>query len=177
MFELLKKRRSIRKYQKEKVPRPEIEKILRAALMSPSSHNSKPWEFIVVSNPDLLNLLSSSKVQSCKFLKDAALGIVVLVDPQRTDVWIEDAAIAAFIIHLMAEDLSLGSCWIQIRNRNYNDECTSDQYIKKLLSIPDKYQVEAIVAIGHPAADKSPADETNLLFSRVHDEVFGKNYF
>lgn len=177
MLDLLKKRRSVRKYDQKKVPQQEIETILKAALMSPSSHNSKPWEFIVVRDPDMLHRLSNSKTHGSKFLKDAVVGIVILVNPQKSDVWIEDAAIASLIIHLTAESLSLGSCWIQIRNRRYDDDYTSDQYIKNLLSVPDIYQVESIVAIGYPAVVKSPTDDTNLLFDRVHNEVFGNNYF
>lgn len=176
MIELLQNRRSIRKYLKRQIPSECIEKIIKAALMSPSSHNSKPWEFITVSNPDMLDLLSRSKVKGIKFLKDAALGIVVLADTQKSDVWIEDASIASIILHLTAESLQLGSCWIQLRNRKYDENLTSDQYIKNLLCIPDHYQVEAIIAMGYPTERKPPIVESQLLWSKVHGETFGKPY-
>ncbi len=177
MLELLKKRRSIRKYQKKQIARQEIEQLIKAALMSPSSRNLKPWEFIIVSSPDRLQKLSLSKTNGSKFLKNAALGIVVLADPTKSDVWIEDTAIAALILHLTSESMQLGSCWIQIRNRSHDDEQTSEQYIRKLLDIPDLYQVEAIIAIGYPAENKPPVNDTDLFYSKVHDETFGTNYF
>jgi nitroreductase len=61
MLELLKKRRSIRKYQAKQLSKQEIEHLIKAALMSPSSRNLKPWEFIIVSNPNMLRQLSLSK--------------------------------------------------------------------------------------------------------------------
>ena len=117
MLKLLRKRRSIRQYQKKQITQQEIEQLIKAALMSPSSRNLKPWEFIIVSDPDMLERLSLSKTHGSKFLKGAALGIVVLADPSKSDVWIEDAANTSLILHLTAESLQLGSCWIQIRNR------------------------------------------------------------
>lgn len=51
------------------------------------------------------------------FLADAAMAVVVMADPLASDVWIEDASIASIMIQLQAEDLGLGSCWIQVRER------------------------------------------------------------
>lgn len=177
MLELLKKRRSIRKYQKKKIARDEIEQLIKAALMSPSSRNLKPWEFIIISNPGMLQQLSLSKTHSSKFLKDAALGIVVLADPNKSDVWIEDAAIASLILHLTAESLQLGSCWIQIRNRYHDATQTSEQYVRKLLDIPEIYTVETIIAIGYPVESKPPTHESDLSYSKVHDETFGTAFY
>ena len=176
MLELLKKRRSIRKFQNKQIARMEIEQLIKAALMSPSSRNLKPWEFIIVSDPDLLQELSLSKTNGSYFLKDAAAGIVVLADPNKSDVWIEDAAIASIILHLTAESLQLGSCWIQIRMRDHDATQTSEQYVRKLLGIPDNYQVESIIAIGYPAEGKPPISEKDLIFSKVHDQKFGTAY-
>lgn len=176
MLELLKKRRSIRKYQKQPIARPEVEQLIKAALLSPSSRNLKPCEFVLVSDPEMLQKLSLSKTNGSKFLQDAALGIVVLADSNKSDVWIEDASIASLILHLTAESLQLGSCWIQIRNRFHNDNQTAEQYIRTLLGIPDSYNVETIIAIGYPAERKSPTNESALNFSKVHDGMFSVAY-
>lgn len=176
MLELLKRRRSIRKYQKKQLAPQEIEQLIKAALMSPSSRNLKPWEFIIVSDPDMLQKLSQSKTHGSQFLQDAAAGIVILADRNKSDVWIEDAAIAALILHLTAESLQLGSCWIQIRQRCHNDVQTSEQYVRELLDIPDSYHVESIIALGYPAEKKPPIAETDLDFSKIHDEKFGNAY-
>lgn len=177
MLEMLKKRRSIRKYQPKPIARQDIEQLVKAALMSPSSRNLKPWEFIVVSSPDMLQHLSLSKTNGSNFLKDAAVAIVVLADPNKSDVWIEDSAIASLIIHLTAESMQLGSCWIQIRNRCHNDKQTSEQYVRKLLNIPEFYNVESIIGIGYPAESKPHSNDKDLFFSKAHDESFGTAYF
>lgn len=177
MLELLKKRRSIRKYQAKPLSRQEIEKLIKAALMSPSSRGLKPWEFVIVTNPDMLQQLSLSKTHGSSFLKSAALGIVVLADPNKCDVWIEDASIASVILHLTAESMNLGSCWIQIRKRLHDDNQTAEEYVRRLLNIPDYYCVESIIAIGYPAESKPPVNDADLSLAKVHDDTFGKAYF
>ncbi len=172
MLETLKKNRSIRKYKNEPISEEQVEKLVKAALMSPSSRNIKPWEFIVVKTPDMLQKLSLCKTHGSKFLEGAALGIVVTADSDKSDVWIEDASIAALILQLTAESMHLGSCWIQIRNRHHDENQTSEQYVKNLLDIPDPYRVEAIIAIGHPDETRPPLDEKDLLYSKVHYEKF-----
>jgi Nitroreductase len=177
MLDLLRKRRSIRKYQVQSLSRQEIEDLIKAALLSPSSRALRPWEFIIVTDPEMLLQLSRSKASGSTFLKGAAVGIVVLADPGKCDVWIEDASIAAAILHLTAASMNLGSCWIQIRQRFHDDSQPAQDYIKKLLNIPDRYQVESIIAAGYPAENKSPVKDSNLLLGKVHDETFGKAYF
>ena len=115
--ELLKNRRSIRKYTEDSISPENVKEILEAALMSPTSKRSLCWEFVVIENPEQLEKLSHCKAQGAKPIAGAKLAIVILADPSKSDVWIEDASIAAILIQLQAEDLGLGSCWIQIRNR------------------------------------------------------------
>ena len=70
------------------------------------------------------------------FLKDATLAIVVMADPLASDVWIEDAAIASLMIQLQAEDLGLGSCWIQVRERFTANGIPSNEFVHDVLDIP-----------------------------------------
>jgi nitroreductase len=110
--DLIKNRRSMRKFTDEELSQDQVVSLLKAALMSPSSKRSNPWQFIVVDDKETLQKLSLCKEMGAAFLKDAALAIVVMADPLASDVWIEDAAIASLMIQLQAEDLGLGSCWI-----------------------------------------------------------------
>lgn len=176
MLEMLLKRRSIRKYSEDRIEPKKIKTLIKAALLAPSSRNLKPWEFIVVEDKELLKKLAESKRHSAAFLKDAALGIVVIANPEKSDVWVEDTAIASTILHLMAESIGLGSCWIQIRERWYDDNQTSEDYIKQLLRIPDKYKVESIIAVGYPAEQKSPHSESEIIYKKVHLNGFGIPY-
>ncbi|MDO4757479.1 MAG: nitroreductase family protein, partial [Parabacteroides sp.] len=105
--DLIKNRRSTRKFTEEELSQEEVVALLKAALMSPSSKRSNCWQFVVVDDKETLQKLSSCKEVASSFLADAALGIVVLADPLASDVWIEDAAIASLMIQLQAEDLGL----------------------------------------------------------------------
>ncbi len=167
MIDLLRKRRSIRKFTSEIIPAESITALTEAALRSPSSKGSKPWEFILVDDPLLLTQLSEVKKSGSAFLKEAPLAIVVCADSTRSDVWIEDCSIAAIIIQLEAESLGLGSCWIQVRNRMYSDGKTSEARIQELLGMTEHIKVLSIIAIGYPAESKPSVPYENLLNERI----------
>jgi hypothetical protein len=88
--------------------------------------------------------LSKSKKNGSSFLKEAELAIVISADSSISDVWTEDASIASTIVLLTAENLSLGACWIQIRNRIHDDKSSSEDYVKHILK-----KVEYILMIQH----------------------------
>lgn len=171
-FELLKTRRSIRNYLQQAVEPDKINRITTAALMSPASKRSNPWEFIVIQNKDTLTKLSESRPHGSQFLAGAPLGIVVIADTTKSDVWMEDASIASIIMQLQAQDLGLGSCWIQIYGRNKDDNTTSESYIRELLDIPQQYAVMNIISIGYPDEERKPYDEEKLQTVKVHTEKF-----
>jgi len=95
MIDLLRKRRSIRKFLPKKVTREHTDIIIEAALRAPSSRGINPWEFILVDDPEILGKLSKSKQHGAEFLKNAPLAIVVCADSTKSDVWVEDCSIAA----------------------------------------------------------------------------------
>lgn len=174
MRDMLLKRRSIRKYTDAPIEKEKVEQLIQAGLLSPTSRNSRAWEFIIVDNPKVLGKLSEAKF-GAQALKGAALGIVVLADPQKSDVWIEDTSIATIILQLTAQSLGLGSCWIQIRERMYKEGITAEQYVRDILEIPENLQVEAIVSLGYPAGTRAEHTEEELLWDKIHWNVFGKS--
>ncbi|MCF8026239.1 MAG: nitroreductase family protein, partial [Desulfobacteraceae bacterium] len=147
LIELLKKRRSIRKFQDRPVEKEKIDMLVEAALCAPSSRNTQPWEFVVVTDPETLAGLSKAKPKGASFIENAKLAIVVCADPQKTDVWVEDAAVSSVIIQLAAADLGLGSCWSQMRMRNHDEEKSAGEYISELLNLPERLNVATVVAI------------------------------
>ncbi len=168
LFDLLKARRSIRNFQDREVEKEKVDIIQKSALLSPSSRARRPWEFIAVTDKEKLKKLSMCRDHGSQFLEGAPLGIVVVARPDVCDVWIEDSSIAAVIIQLTAQDLELGSCWIQVRERFHSENQTAESYIKGILEIPDEYSVECIIAIGYPAEEKKPYDENELLYEKFH---------
>ena len=172
MLDILYNRRSTRKFSDHKIDEETIQQLLLAALRAPSSKNNQPWEFIVVDDSGLLSHLSTAKPHGACLLKNAPLAVVVTGDKTKSDVWIEDCSIASIMIQLAAEGLGLGSCWVQIHRRYYNDETTADEFIRELLDIPNHLEVLSIVGIGHKSTDRP------LLTEKVTDweKVKRNNY-
>lgn len=171
-YDMLKSRRSIRKFSDKEVEKEKIDIILKSVLLSPSSRLIRPWEFIVVTDKDMLYKLSKCREHGSQFLSNAKLGIIVIANCEQSDAWIEDTSIASIVIQLSAQSLGLGSCWIQIRQRIHNEEKSAEAYIKELTHIPDEYCVESIIAIGYPDETKKPHDENELPHSKIHFEHF-----
>lgn len=176
MLELLKQRRSIRKFKDQEIEPEKIAQLVQGALLSPSSRNFTPWQFIVVTDKQLLQQLASAKQMGSAFLKNAPLAIVVLADPQVSDVWVEDASIAAILIQMVAVSVGLGSCWIQIRERKHNDSVNAEDYIREVLNIPGPLKVEAIVAVGYPDESKAPHREEELKYQKVFSNKYQVPY-
>jgi nitroreductase len=153
-----------------------LELLVEAALRSPSSMGNNPWEFVIVTDPDVLEKLSKAKPHGATFLKKTALGIIVCADPKKSSVWIEDASIAAIYIHLAAESLGLGSCWIQIRDRMHTEGISAGAYISEILDIPGNLKVEAMIAIGHSAEKIEPHPEETLQYQKVFFGAYGRPY-
>jgi nitroreductase len=136
--------------------------------------NRNPWEFIIVTEKEMLERLSKSKPHGASFLKKAPLAVVVCGDPQKCDVWIEDCSIASVFIHVAAESIGLGSCWIQIRERMHSEFKSSSDYISEHLHIPSTLEVESIVAVGYPDEDKSGHNREGLLYDKIHRNNYGE---
>lgn len=107
------------------------------------------------------------------FLAEAALAIVVMADPLASDVWIEDAAIASIMIQLQAEDLGLGSCWVQVRERFTATGMPSGEYVHEVLDIPLQLQVVSIIAVGHKGMERKSFNEEHLQWEKVHINKYG----
>ena len=163
----IRQRRSIRKYTDKIIEPEKMDQIIEAILRSPSSKRHNPWQFIVVTEPELLERLSKSKPHGSSFLANAPLAIVVCGDPSVTDTWIEDTTIASIFGQLTAESLGLGSCWIQIRDRRHNSQLLSEAYIADLLNIPADLKAESIIVIGYPDEQKPLKPLSDLQFDKV----------
>jgi len=177
MIDLLRSRRSIRRYAQKGVDNALRDLLIEALLRAPSSRDYQPWEFIVVDDRGLLKQLASAKEHGSQFLDKAALGIVVCADSRKSDVWVEDCSIAAILAQMTAHSLGLGSCWIQIRKRKQSATITSERYVKKVLGLPACMKVEAIISIGYPAEQKKPVPKSALKYGKVSLNHYGKQYY
>lgn len=172
MIEILRKRRSVRKYEKKAIEGEKLEILEEALLRCPSSRGIDPWIFIFVDDKNILAQLSQAKEHGSEFLKGAALGIVICGDETKSDVWVEDCSIASIVVQLAAESLGLGSCWIQIRKRSHSPVQTAEEYVQDILNLPRHIKVESIISIGYPAEKKAPLPAGKLRTDRIRHNTF-----
>jgi nitroreductase len=171
--ELAKKRRSIKQFAPQQVELEKIDAIMEAALRAPSGRAIRPWEFVVVTDKELLEKLSVAKPGGAQFLKEASVAIVVCADSSKSHLWIEDCSIVAVSMQYAAHSMELGSRWCQIRGTNYNDSTSSRNYIAGLLDLPDNLDIECIVAVGYPGEEMVPYKKQELDFNKVNYNRYG----
>lgn len=172
LLEILQHRHSVRNYKEEPISDEMLQMIIQAGLLSPSSRSIRPWELIVVKDKTMLHQLASSRVGSAKMLEYADAAIVVIADENLSDVWVEDCAIVMSNMHLMADYLGVGSCWIQGRLRKATDSQTTEAYVRTLLHYPESFRLEAILSLGTPAKHAPKTELSDLLYNKVHKETF-----
>ena len=172
LLSIFQQRHSIRKYTGAPIDDAALTQIIQAGLLSASSRSIRPWEFIVVKDKDMLRHLSECRTGAAWMLAGADAAIVVIANAEVSDVWIEDSSIAMANMHLMADSLGIGSCWIQGRLRMTPNDTTTEDYVRECLHFPEGYKLEAILSLGMPAEEKTPAELSKLPFEKIHYEKF-----
>ena len=163
---LITARRSTRTFADQLLSEEEVRKILQSALLAPTSKNCKSCNFVAVKDKNMLQQLSVCKNSGSAFLEKCKLAVVVLGDKTITDIWVEDAAIAATYMQLQAENLNIGSCWCHVRNRLLG-ETSSEQYVRDLLDISDHYGILCIIGFGYKTKENKPNDLSSLTWEKV----------
>jgi len=164
MLELIRSRRSVRKYTSEPIRDADIQAMLEAAMAAPSASNIKPWEFVVVRDRDLCRQLADTHPYS-KMAADAAAVFVVCGRESESRHWVEDTSAATQNLLLAAAGLGLGAVWVACY-----PNADREGYVRQLLGLPDTLRVLCLVPAGHPAEVKSP--RTQFDASRVHYDSY-----
>ena len=165
MIKAIETRRSIRKYHKDKpVTNEQLKQLLTAAMLAPSARNTRPWEFIAVTNRDVLDKIAKIHpyAQMCK---TAAAAIIVVAIPQEGDpegYFTQDCGAATQNILLEAADIGLGTCWCGIYPREERVKPFAE-----LFDISEPKIPFCVIAVGYP--DEAPAsrgfyDEAKVSF-------------
>lgn len=166
-MDLLRMRRSIRKYKDKDIDPRTIDDLKEAVLRAPSSRGINPWRFFFVTDRELLSRLSKAKEHGSDFIKGAPLGVVICADERESDVWVEDCSVASIILQLAGLSLGLGSCWIQIRNRSYSRDRSSEDYVREVLGLPQGLKVESMIAFGYPDEVLEPVPRDQLEYGKI----------
>jgi nitroreductase len=156
ILNIIKERRSVRKYKPDPIPQDALFRVLEAARFSPSGKNLQPWKFILVKDESLKQRLVEASVRQ-SFIAEAPLVIVACGFPDRCysrmgnymKSWPVDVAIALEHLILQAQEEGLGTCWIG---------AFEEKEVKSVLEIPDEVRVLALTPLGYP--DELPSSRS-----------------
>lgn len=148
-IDIARSRRSCREFLPEPLSEEEMSLIMEAGDLAPSSRSLRPVRLVPVRDEGLIRRLALCRESSTKALETATFAVIVATDPSVSDVWIEDCSIASIMMQLEAEDLGLGSCWIQVRLRGEGGT-GAEEIVKREASLDPSFKVEAIMAFGKP---------------------------
>lgn len=171
MIDLLRQRRSTRKFTAQPVDEQHIALLLEAGLLAPSSKDTRPVELVAVTDKTVIAALAACRDAGTMALRAAPLAIAVVADTRKSDVWVENAAIAAILIQLEAEHLGLGSTWVQVRLRANGDQ-SAESGVRAALGIPESYGVLCVLAVGHKDETKPPRQLNADDQARLHSHMF-----
>lgn len=167
MLKAIRYRRSVRSFTSKPVEKEKIEEILKAVMFTPSANHRRPWEFVVVKDNRVKDKLSQATPWA-SFAKEAAVIIVVCANEAASREWLEDASIVGAHIYLEATNQGLGTCWIQIRDSVTPDGRKAEEYVRKILGIPQEFRVVALFPIGYPSDQLSPHSDKEFEKDKLH---------
>jgi nitroreductase len=149
----IKERRSIRKYADKAIDKNILKEIVDAARLAPSGMNVQPWEFVVVTEKEILKKLAEAKSYGY-FIQDSAACIVVFC--KDTKYFLEDGCNASMSILLAAKSFGIGSCWVAGHGKDYEED------VKRLFGVPEDYHLISILPLGYPDEKPEPHDKRKL---------------
>jgi len=166
LLDVIKKRRSVRRFDGAAIPKEAMEQILEAGRWAPSGANAQPWRFIVVAEKENLKYIAECcyyKVFKSRHVGEASAAVVICADPDAgSQTYTLDAAIAGTNMTLMATSLGIGSCWIG---------AFEQETLKKKMRIPENFKIIALIALGYEVG-KASVPPRLPLSSIVHYETY-----
>lgn len=179
---LVKSRRSVRKFLDKKVEREKIQTCVESARIAPSAENVEPWRFLIIDDPQVKNRFCqqafSGVYKVTRWAAKAPVIVVILAkldilanrigkQIQGTNYYLIDIGIAGEHFVLQAQELGLGTCWIG---------WFSERGARKALGIPKKYKVVSLLTLGYPNVEsfkpkKRLTLEQILWFNRIGENM------
>lgn len=163
-IETIIKRRSIRKFTDQPVEKKKLVMLLEAAMAAPTAMNAQPWEFVVITEKEVMDKFRSG-LMFAKMNAPAAICVLGSTRLQKNKAgekfWVQDCSAATENILLAATSLGLGSVWIGI-----HPVTLFVHQVKNILNLPESVNPLNLIYIGYPAEEKEP--RTQYEEARVH---------
>lgn len=161
-FDAIYKRRSVREFTGQPIPKEDLIKIVDAGRWAPSGYNRQPWDFILITDREMIIKLKIA----AQWMENAGAIIAVVLEPGASKFWLEDGSAAIENILLASTALGYGSCWLE----GYTQP--REQEFKSLLNIPDNKRLLTLIPIGVPT--HWPHQQKKPLEAVLHWEKYGE---
>ena len=165
IFDIIRTRRSIRKYRDKPVEWEKSVEILQAGKYAPFAGNIFNVKFIVVKNDAKRAAIAEACLQQY-WMQDAPIQIVIVGEPEKAERYygtrgarlytVQGAAAAAENMLLTSHSLGLGSCWVG---------AFDEEEIRRICNLPEHVNVQAILTIGY--ADEQPTPPPKYRIEHV----------
>ena len=133
---------------------------IEAASHAPSSRNSRSTRFLAVRDAATVHRMAAMRDYGAVPLAGAPAAVVVMGDRAASDLWVDNAAIAATILQLALVDAGLKSCWVHVNGRPRSKERPDGEqavdYLRTFLPIPEGCGVLCVIALGYSDFEPKP---------------------
>lgn len=158
--QVLAARRSVRKFEEREVPRDVLAQAIDSALQAPSSRNSRSTRFLAVRDAATVHRMAAMRDYGALPLAGAPAAVVVMGDRAASDLWVDNAAIAATVLQLALVDAGLKSCWVHVNGRPRRKEQPEGEqaadFLRTFLPIPEECGVLCVIALGYSDFEPKP---------------------
>lgn len=144
-------RASVRNFTDTPVEKEVLDELVKAGMAAPTGGDRRPWEFVIVTDPDILMSLNGGRIRN---LNTAQAAIVVCGDKAKSDYWVLDCSAASENILLAANAYGLGAVWCAVYPNNDRSAIVSE-----VLNLPENIIPLNIIAIGYPIEAPNPKDK------------------
>jgi nitroreductase len=158
--EIIRVRRSIRKYKRKRIEEEKLVRVLEAGRLSPSAVNKQPWHFILITDPEIRNRMKEA--YDARWFYEAPVCVDPTISWIRRDgenFWKVDGAIAMQSMVLQATEEGLGTCWIGAFH---------EAVVRKILEIPPHIRVLVMTPLGYPDEVKEPVTKRKKMEEILH---------
>lgn len=162
-------RRSIRNYKSGIIGKEVIEDLLKTAMYAPSAKNKQPWEFVVITDKEVLHNIRNNHPY-CSFIEDAGHALLVCgntIDEFQSGYWITDTSSAAVNFLHACHEKGLGSCWCGI----FPNEGIMTYFVKEF-NLPENINPLCLIVFGYQDESEVRQPSTRFKTDKIHYETW-----
>jgi nitroreductase len=172
MLDLIRKRRTIRRFNGNRVSEEQIETLLEMAMSAPNRLNRQPWHFVIIRDKELQKKVADT-YRVHPYLEQAPVLIAVGANPDESPTWLMDISAATENLLLAATALGLGGAWVGAPDTALWDQ--TEALLREALGIPSHIRIPTMVALGHPAEERPPhGKHDRFARTKVHYGKWGE---